>query len=214
MKILAISDLHGLLPDIEPCHILLIAGDICPDFWDGRSRDQQQRHWLNTKFRVWLEHIPAERVVGIAGNHDFVFEKPWLLPRGLRWTYLRDESTQVGDLWIHGTPWVPSLPGWAFHGREPFLEARAQDIPRCDVLLSHGPPYGYGDRVVNGSHVGDGFLNKHVIAEQRTPVIVCGHIHEAWGVYQTPEGVAILNVSHVNEKYDPDNTRPAVEIAR
>ena len=80
LKIVAISDQHGLLPAIPPCDLLLIAGDITP----VKNHDLlYQSHWLNTDFRYWLKSLPAEQIVYIAGNHDLVFQqKPHLVPYG------------------------------------------------------------------------------------------------------------------------------------
>ena len=63
INIIAVSDLHARLPNIPPCDLLLIAGDICPD---GSAMTQAK--WLDTSFRAWLEKIPAKEIVGIADN--------------------------------------------------------------------------------------------------------------------------------------------------
>ncbi len=101
MKIVAISDLHGYLPEIPPCDLLLIAGDLCPTY--DHHPDWQSR-WLANHFGAWLERVPAKHIVGIAGNHDFVFEQtPHLVPRDLRWTYLQDSGTEIAGLKLYGT---------------------------------------------------------------------------------------------------------------
>lgn len=204
MRVLATADLHGNLPAIPDCDLLLIAGDICPDYLNGwdKGRDRQ-RHWLDTEFRAWLTLLRERdiEVVGIAGNHDWVFERGWLWGHlELPWTYLLDSMATVHGLRIYGTPWVPNLPGWAFYGSPAMLEARAWSIPNnLDVLLSHGPPYNTRDRVCRGSHVGDHHLSESlpVVAPK---VVVCGHIHEDHGIYEE-KNLRVYNVSLVDEMY-------------
>jgi hypothetical protein len=85
VRIVALADLHG-----SP------AADACM----RRPRPRGRSHtgpkprarvpgsWLDTTFRAWLEEQPAQAIVAIAGNHDFVFEQqPQLVP-ALPWTYL------------------------------------------------------------------------------------------------------------------------------
>src|SRR5436190_19972122 len=69
LKIAATSDLHGYLPAVPECDLLLLGGDLCPD---GREKDQAR--WLDTTFRYWLRDVPAKEVVGVAGNHAGVFQ--------------------------------------------------------------------------------------------------------------------------------------------
>src|SRR5260370_24461809 len=72
MKIVAMSDMHGQLPSRVPeCDLLLLAGDFTPVANHGLNF---QRDWLDLEFRSWLKHLPARKIVGIAGNHDLIFE--------------------------------------------------------------------------------------------------------------------------------------------
>lgn len=130
----AISDLHGRLPRdsggyvrVPPCDVLVIAGDICPDFHGAGSArptrpgsktfqhvydkgEAAQTNWLNDEFREWLEDARAfaGEVVAIAGNHDFVFERK-LEPHNLPWTYLWDSEATVEGLRFYGVPLVPKI---------------------------------------------------------------------------------------------------------
>lgn len=229
MKIFASSDFHGNLPQVPDCDLFLIAGDVCPDFGDRtggvtnsrglETNGLQQSEWLDSTFRDWLNELSGRgiRVVGIWGNHDFVGEHSYLVPGDLPWTLLQDDIAVVDGLRIWGTPWCPKLKQWAFYARSEALYARANNIPACDILLCHTPPLGAGDMV--GPHyggplrVGDVAM-ADVIRYGRldTKLYVCGHIHEDHGVHYLTgaEKLPIMNVSYVNEFYEPVN--PPVEI--
>ena len=216
--IYAIADMHGNLPEIpSDATTILIAGDICPDDPIGRRERyaladhgaSYQLQWLDTVFRRWLSSRPDGcKVVAIAGNHDFVFEREPQAVRELHlpWTYLQDQECEIeGDMRVWGTPWVPGLPRWAFYASDHALSARALSIPKgIDFLLSHGPPFGFGDEVApmygGPKYVGDISLGGAIIAVE-PKLTICGHIHEGRGEYVTPEGHRILNASMVDERY-------------
>lgn len=213
MKVIATADLHGSLPEIEPCNILLIAGDICPI----RSHNlEDQREWLLNTFSGWLRNVPADHIVGIAGNHDFVFESDPALARELPWTYLIDEHVDIEGLRIFGTPWVPNLRNWAFYGGQDgcaiFKNGRFPE--NIDVLLSHGPMRGFGDTVgpLGGGPVEVGCIYmRERVRDLKPRAFVCGHVHEGYGHYRHPYvGLGVYNVAHNTDMYEPIN--PPVEI--
>jgi Icc-related predicted phosphoesterase len=221
--IYAAADLHGnLIWDVpSDASALLLAGDICPDF--GGSVDHRQRNWLDTEFRNWLEWLTLDHdveVVATWGNHDYVGQKPFLVP-DLPWTVLVDsEHTLKTGERVWGTPWVPNLPRWAFYGDKRRLQMRAELIPDgLDVLMTHGPPFLHGDFIpssprqvekygnYHGEHVGDPTLNL-AIRRAHPRVTICGHIHEARGSYIMPNDSSqgpwhkIENVAAVDIMYD------------
>jgi hypothetical protein len=204
--VVAASDLHGHLPDVPGCDLLLLAGDLCP-VTDHSSATQAQ--FLVGPFKDWLESVPAKHVVGIAGNHDFVFERdPDLVPRGLRWTYLQDSGAVVGGFNVYGTPWQPWFYDWAFNLRtEDEMAAKWAKIPTgTDILVCHGPPRGYGDQTIRGDHTGSTTLLER-IREVRPRLVVFGHIHEGRGRWTLPgerpdeRDVVLANVSLVDVRY-------------
>ena len=86
-KIVVVSDMHGHLPEVPECDILLIAGDIML----GASINTQLV-WMEGLIKPWLKEIPAKEVVFVAGNHDTMYERDPHLVNGLQipWTYLQD----------------------------------------------------------------------------------------------------------------------------
>lgn len=205
MRLAATSDLHGHLPEVPACDVLLIAGDIAPA---SRHDVEFQAQWLDTDFRRWLEAAPAKHVVGIAGNHDFVFEQaPETVPPDLPWTYLQDDGVTVGALRIWGSPWTPWFYDWAFNAprddsEEEFLASRYGAVSdETDLLLIHGPPRGYGDLTARGQRVGSTAL-LHLVDRVQPELCVFGHIHEARGSW-THRSSILANVSAVDLHYRP-----------
>ena len=70
MKFGALSDLHGILPEIkEECDIYLICGDITP--LKMQRNIPQSKKWLSHEFAQWVKDLPCEKVFMVGGNHDF-----------------------------------------------------------------------------------------------------------------------------------------------
>jgi hypothetical protein len=205
MKIAATADIHGSLPEVPECDLLLIAGDVCPV--DASHEPAAQRAWMAGPFAEWLSAAPAYHKVWIAGNHDFGCEGGWR-PEGElanAATYLCDEEVRLDGLRIYGTPWVPELPGWAFVRPEGELDAAFEPLPAgLDILLSHGPPFGFGDHCHDGRRVGSSSLLR-AIRERQPRLAVCGHVHEDYGRWQIGP-TTLRSVSYLDAIYS--NPRP------
>jgi Icc-related predicted phosphoesterase len=225
LRLVAISDLHGYLPEIPACDVLLIGGDVCP-VWDHNIATQQM--WLRTDFTDWLNAIDAQHVVGIAGNHDFILEKYADFGYSLPWNYLHDESVTLhvydhGTVKIHGTPWTPRFGGWALMRPDAMLAEKWDLIPDdVDIVLSHGPMYGYADLVRGYSMTKRGWSQSERVGsktlrhriDQDLPnlkLFVCGHIHEGYGVHPVNDNLTVYNVSHMNDVYEPVNEPTVIE---
>lgn len=188
-KVVAVSDLHGRRPTIPECDLLLIAGDVCPDHCHA---PHYQKSWLDLEFREWLEAQPAGHRVMTWGNHDIVAQDPAHKVRRLPCHVLVDESVTIDGLKIYGMPWQRSFgTGWAFNLDSPELDEKAAAIPEdTDIIISHGPPHGYGDAAPRGfgewERTGSlGLLYR--IVQIKPKLVVFGHIHEGRGVYRLDE---------------------------
>lgn len=197
MKIIAVSDMHGRLPTIPECDLLLIAGDIC-----SHGSTHSQLFWLRKEFRIWLDQVPAKEIVAVAGNHDWVFQKqPGQIPK-FRWHYLLDRSIELNGLVIHGSPWQPIFYDWAFNLSEEELAEKFALIPdNADIVVTHGPPLGFRDETPSGLHVGSSALRRRI--DQVQPALhVFGHIHHSHGTVKTHDSSTLFaNVSVVDEDY-------------
>jgi Icc-related predicted phosphoesterase len=210
MKICAVSDLHGCLDFETPeSDVLILAGDLCPNFhnrfWANDRECKAQGIWLGTKFREWLKRQPARHKIATLGNHDIVGDHPEWMP-DLPWTLLLDQSVEIEGVKFYGSPWCVEFMDWSFNLPEEKLAEKYSLIPAdTDVLISHGPPYGFGDQIEPGSeHLGSTSLAER-IKELKILLTVCGHIHGGNGVYELATGEwpsVVANVSLLNEQYE------------
>lgn len=179
MRIAAVSDLHGYLPSIEKCDILCICGDTVP--LKIQSNIQLSSDWLRTEFLEWIKSLPCEKVILIAGNHDFVFERGLFIESDLKelsedkLIYLEDSEYVYNGIKFYGTPWCEKLWTWAFFTANP--RSKYSLIPDCDVLLTHeAPNIGNIGRTAYGNNYGSQELYD-AIATKNIKYSLCGHIH-------------------------------------
>jgi Icc-related predicted phosphoesterase len=228
MRIVATSDLHGYLPEIPKCDLLLIAGDLSPIWCD---RDMSATYdWFEDKFYDWIKDVPARYVVAIAGNHDFFLEKDAgeivcgeNLMKNLgkifadKFVYLKSQVTEFEGLKIWGSPFVPNLPSWAFPKTEEQLANLYASIPSdVDIVMTHGPAKGILDNLASPHHphVGSTAFREWLLSQTWGPkLVVAGHIHKNYGWTKLPfRDTLFMCASHMNEVYDTAKTNPPIVI--
>jgi Icc-related predicted phosphoesterase len=189
VRVVALADSHGFEGGLEvPDGDLLIhAGDLT-----ARGTLPQLE-----AVRDWLVALPHEHKVVVAGNHDFAFERTAPAARALfaSVSYLEDALVEHCGLKVWGSPWQPWFHSWAFnlHRGAP-IDAKWRLIPPgVDVLVTHGPPAGFGDRLTDGTRVGCVDLLRHLHRVQPR-VHLFGHIHEDPGEWQVGP-TRVLNVT-------------------
>jgi hypothetical protein len=226
MRLVAISDFHGYLPEIPECDLLLIAGDVCP-IWNHERR--YQADWLRTEFSEWLQDQPARAIVGIGGNHDFVLSES-KIGYELPWIYLDGEETTLGQfhddeqpITIYGSPLSNQFGNWAFMTSEDKLRKHYKNIPsEIDILMTHGPAWGYGDEVkgfdmikrgmISKQHVGSTSLTNRLTYDEwpNLKLHFFGHIHGGFGKYDYGNGITGYNVAYMDDDYKIRANDPVV----
>lgn len=234
MKIACISDIHGQFSKIKLpiADTLVIAGDFCNNHSHVWNSDVSiQGIWLETQFIPMCQNLLAKKIykdiVVIPGNHDRVFQtrqedcKKLFAHNNLH--LLIDEGVSIDGKYFWGSPWTPWFHGdyWAFNHPhkmiDPFLCADVTKetwslIPsETDVLITHGPPWGYLDECQDGHLAGCKYLAEEIFKRVKPSVHIFGHIHEGYGSMEQ-DGIKFINASVCTLQYKPTNEIQVITI--
>ena len=203
MTITFISDTHNkhkkITGDLPGGDLIIHAGDISSQ---GYKHEIQQ-------FCKWFSKLESYTTkVFIAGNHDWVFQRePEMAKEVVDFyksiNYLEDSQLIKDVVKIWGSPWQPEFYNWAFNlpknGQE--LGEKWNLIPQdTDILITHGPAFGYLDKVIGQyDNLGCQLLTNK-IREIAPKIHVCGHIHTGRG-YMFDGTTHYINASVLDEEY-------------
>jgi len=222
IKCIAISDLHGLIPQItEEFDVLFICGDILP--LNIQKNIPKSERWLKKQFSSWINSLRCDKVFAVWGNHDFIGESCYYnkirynnilyTPTNNKIKFLDDESVEyIGNdglkytFW--GSPWSRIFGNWSFMAPEGFLRIKYDSMPHnCDVIITHDAP-DIGEMGVihqgyySGERAGNQILTNFI--KDRSPKIsLSGHIHTSQHELQKYPEIDTLfaTVSIVDESY-------------
>lgn len=215
MKITCISDTHNqhlhIPPDwLEGGDVLVHAGDV-----SGRGTLKEIEAFLE-----WFNEQPYTYKIFIAGNHDFWFEKTtgfvvneMLQEKYPNVKYLNDSGVEIDGVKFWGSPVQPWFYDWAFNRVGTDICEHWDMIPLdTDVLITHGPMKGILDMTLRGVSTGCPYLLEKSAEMTNLKLFVCGHIHEAYGKFEFPDGGVFVNASTLNFNYNVQNKPIVVEI--
>lgn len=180
MRIVAVADTHTYQADlgvIPAGDVFVHAGDLLQagdlDEWDSVAS--------------WLNALPHRYKVIIAGNHDRCFEEDrnnTLAKLHPSVFYLEDSGVEIEGLRFWGSPWQPAYNDWAFNlpRGAALAEKWARIPPHTDILITHGPPHGIGDRGPIQGRAGCADLREAVL-RIAPKVHLFGHIHQDGGLW-------------------------------
>jgi uncharacterized protein len=72
---------------------------------------------------------------------------------------------------------------WAFTTADQNEDLREFEFGYHDIIVSHGLPLDCLDRTNSGRHIGSPALQAYIL-EHQPKLVVCGHVHEAAGVWE------------------------------
>ena len=215
MRICAFSDMHGNLDfTIEKCDLVLICGDIVP--LKIQNNPIKSEAWFATQFIPWCMNLPCQKVLFVAGNHDFFLsqhgdrirerlkDNPFV-------TYLACEAYEYEGVVIYGTPMCKPFGRWAFmpsyEEQDRKYDRHLEAIGHIDIIMSHDAPYGVSDILLqkdclwaDGSHIGNESLRRFVL-KAKPKLMVKGHLHSCSREKEMLGETEVYTVSLLDEDY-------------
>jgi len=218
MKILCISDTHNKHDQIPLKYLENIDNEIDTIIHAG---DVSGRGWKNEiiPFLQWYNNLPFKNKILIAGNHDFYFEEASeteikeMLTHYPNIIYLNDSGVEIDGIKIWGSPVQPWFYNWAFNRKDNEIQPHWDMIPLdTNILITHGPVKDYLDLTLGGDSAGCPRLLEKIKELTNLKLHICGHIHEAYGIYKFADNVTFINASVLNARYVMQNKPVEIEI--
>lgn len=184
MQIWTISDTHCRHLELKiPDADMVIH---CGDATNSRVPGVNVGEYHN--FLDWFSNLPMRHKVLIAGNHDTSIESRLVTPEFIKRqgiTYLEHELAEVGGIKIFGSPYTPAYGDWSFTYKRNKGQAVWYGVPKCDILVTHGPEKGYLDLTKcreTKKPVQVGCKSLYNVCERIKPKYhLFGHIHQEDG---------------------------------
>lgn len=216
MKLVCLSDTHQmhdeiLVPDGD---ILIHAGDFTHT---GKPKEY-------TKFLEWYSKQPHKHKLLICGNHEKEIseetEKFQIICKHYDVKLIHDQIYEIEGIKFFGQPRTPRFHnwGWMYERGEEAEKVWSQLPYEIDVLVCHGPPFGFGDQtpvsrfmpeIINNAGC-EAQLNK--LKQIKPKLVICGHIHYSYGIHLTDFGTLVVNAASCTEGYKPLNKPIVINI--
>jgi len=222
VRFVVISDTHN-----HHDALTIPKGDVvihCGDF-TRRGKPEEVESFIS-----WFSKLPHPHKILVAGNHDMVLDEGEYDNLWKRWghpekyetkvtkdlvkrscIYLEDEEVKILGYRIYGSPWQPEFHQMAFNlERGEKIAQKWKKIPtNTDILVTHGPPLGYGDLCKSKLRAGCLNLLSEIQKRIKPKFHLYGHIHEAYGI-TTDTKTVFINASNCNIKYERNNLNPPI----
>lgn len=196
---------HNLIPTeyLQGGDIIIHSGDV-----SSRGTESEIDTFLN-----WYSQLPYTHKIFIAGNHDWFFERAskYIVDAKMskypEITYLNDSGIEIEGIKIWGSPVTPYFHNWAFNRIGDAINEHWDKIPLdVNILITHGPIFGYLDTTIEGDRTGCEYLRAKLPILTDLKIHVAGHIHESYGSHIFDDnGMLLLNASVLNRRYEMQN---------
>jgi len=174
MKFLAFSDLHL---DISACDAILAAAEGA-ELVIGAGDFAQRREGL-APYMARLAPI-ADKAIYVPGNNESLTQlRDNTKAHVLHGTSMIWQGVTIAGLGA-AVPPLPPIPWASYDLTEEQAATALSGIPGADILVSHSPPLGAGDRHSQLGHIGSRAVRDAAIRLQ-PKLLLCGHVHDDWG---------------------------------
>jgi len=190
MRVLAFSDIHQDLEQAARLVELSSEADLVIGAGDFGSVHEGLEEMIGA-----LSAIECPAVL-VAGNNERLEDLREVAAR--LWpgaTVLHGSGVEIGEISFFGlgggipvTPW-----SWSFDLEETEAAELLEALPEGGILVVHSPPQGHCDVTAEGVHLGSTAILE-AIREKSPELVLCGHIHESWGMESQEGDSRVVNL--------------------